>query len=91
MPKFSFVCEHYEGTKITYECERELVGDIMESFEDFLRGCGYYVSDECESVIEKVSDDCNNIQLCPVCKIPTDQMINWSCWDKKCPKEKDAY
>ena len=28
--------------------------------------------------------------ICPVCKIDTQTMLNHECWDKNCPKGKDA-
>lgn len=28
--------------------------------------------------------------ICPVCKIDNDTMLNHECWDKNCPKGKDA-
>ena len=53
MPKFTFTCEHKDAfnkdvtvSKITYESNREYLGDVMEDIRDFLKGCGYMIEDE---------------------------------------------
>jgi hypothetical protein len=56
MPKFTFIAEHESGQKVTYECEQEFIEHVLEDFDLFLRGVGYfpqgdrleYVSDEYE-------------------------------------------
>lgn len=57
MPKITFVCEHpslLDSTqnlaKITYESNREYLYDIIEDFEDFLRGAGFIVDGKLEIV-----------------------------------------
>ena len=48
MPKFTFTCEYPDFikkgntlSKITVESNREYMDDVVEDFQDFLRGCGY--------------------------------------------------
>ena len=50
IPKFTFTCEHEHPIKkdvnistITYESNREYLGDILEDSRDFLRGCGFQI------------------------------------------------
>lgn len=57
MPKMTFVCEHQHPinkdsnlSKVTYESNREYLYDILEDFEDFLRGCGFYINGKLEVV-----------------------------------------
>ena len=57
MPKMTFVCEHQHPinkdsnlSKLTYESNREYLYDILEDFEDFLRGCGFYIDGKLEIV-----------------------------------------
>lgn len=57
MPKMTFVCEHQHPinkdsnlSKVTYESNREYLYDIIEDFEDFLRGCGFYIDGKLEVV-----------------------------------------
>ena len=49
MPKFTFICEHetpfkpgVSVAKITYQSDREVLDEVIEDFQDFIRGCGYY-------------------------------------------------
>jgi hypothetical protein len=54
MPKFTFIAEHDSGQKVTYECEHDFIDHVLEDFDLFLRGVGFfpqgdrleYVSDE---------------------------------------------
>jgi hypothetical protein len=47
--KYTFICEHYRGTndrpigRVTVETERPGIVEVIEAFEDFLRGCGHYI------------------------------------------------
>lgn len=59
MPKFTFTCEHEHPIKkdvnistITYESNREYLGDILEDFRDFLKGCGFHIDGEIDVVNE---------------------------------------
>lgn len=60
MPKLTFICEHEHPVKkevvstITYQSNREYLGDILEDIRDFLRGCGFAVDGE----IDIVNDEC---------------------------------
>lgn len=79
MPKMTFTCEHpslLDGktnlAKITYESNREYLYDIIEDFEDFLRGAGFVVDgklDVVESLPEEptitisTGDKCDTVKL----------------------------
>ena len=41
MPKFTFICEHDDGTKNTHECDEVFLPNILENFEAFLRGATF--------------------------------------------------
>jgi hypothetical protein len=48
MSKYTFICEHtdlygkLDGNKITHEVTQESLMSVLESFEQFLRGVGFY-------------------------------------------------
>ena len=42
MPKFTFIAEYETGERITFETEKEFINDVLEDFNLFLRGCGYF-------------------------------------------------
>lgn len=42
MPKFTFIAEHESGQKVTYECQPDFIDNVLEDFNLFLRGVGYY-------------------------------------------------
>lgn len=48
MSKYTFICEHtdlygnVDGNKITHEVTQETLMSVIESFEQFLRGVGFY-------------------------------------------------
>jgi hypothetical protein len=54
MPKFTFIAEHDSGQKVTYDCDHDFLDHVLEDFDLFLRGVGFfpqgdklqYVSDE---------------------------------------------
>jgi hypothetical protein len=39
--KFTLQCEYEDGTRMTHEFYHEYLGDVLESTELFLRGCGF--------------------------------------------------
>jgi hypothetical protein len=41
MPKFTFICEHDDGTKNTHECDEVFLPNVLENFEAFLRGATF--------------------------------------------------
>ena len=41
MPKFKFICEHDENTKVEFTCNEDFLPDVVETFENFLKGSGY--------------------------------------------------
>lgn len=59
MPKFKFECEHRNvwdqtlDSKVTMEFEKEFLSYVIEQFEQFLRGCGYYFDGHLEIVEEE--------------------------------------
>lgn len=48
--KFTFIAEHDSGEKITYESEKEFLHDVVDDFELFLRGAGFYFDGKLEFV-----------------------------------------
>jgi hypothetical protein len=67
MPNFKFECEHSNAwdqtldSKVTMEFDKEFLPDVIEQFEQFLRGCGYYFDGRLELVEdEPVEQEFNN-------------------------------
>ena len=50
--KFTFIAEHESGEKVTYETEKEFLGDVVSDFELFLRGAGFYFDGNLQFVDE---------------------------------------
>lgn len=50
--KFTLQCLHENGTKVTHEFTQELLTEVLDSIEDFLRGCGFIA----DGVLDFVSD-----------------------------------
>ena len=42
MPKFTFIAEHESGQTVTYECEHDFLDHVLEDFNLFIRGVGFY-------------------------------------------------
>ena len=42
MPKFTLISEHASGEKTTLEFEKDYLPDVLEYFENFLRGTGFH-------------------------------------------------
>ena len=42
MSKFTFICEADDGAVFTSTQERDDLDIVLEDFQNFLRGCGYY-------------------------------------------------
>lgn len=40
--KFTFIAEHESGEKITYESTKDFLPEVVQDFELFLRGCGFF-------------------------------------------------
>jgi hypothetical protein len=118
------------NAETTIEFSTDTLPDVLEHFEMFLRGSGFYPSGTLDFVDEehyyptfepaeehyeepvkeewpfpsqKESEsqvmNWTAAQLirkpqmkdvCPVCKIDNETMLKHECWDKKCPKGKDA-
>jgi hypothetical protein len=68
MPKFTFICEHdsfSDGglqSKNTYEFKADGLFDVVEEFETFLKGSGYYFDGELDFVVDDFSDN-NKIEV----------------------------
>ena len=41
MSKFTFICKNEERSTVV-SCEAEVLDEVVQNFEEFLRGCGYY-------------------------------------------------
>lgn len=41
MPNFTFTCQHESGETITFETNKEYIGDVLSDFELFLKGAGF--------------------------------------------------
>ena len=59
MPRFTFIAEHLEldgsptGDIVTHEFTEELLTEVLERFELFLRGCGYTL----DGILDIISDE----------------------------------
>lgn len=42
MSKFTFICDSGNGDVVTYQCQKILLHEVVESFEYFLKGIGYH-------------------------------------------------
>jgi len=89
-PKFECAEEDYEDEDL--ECAEE---DLEEEYEEEWTFSSQSTNtDEGSAVMDwtaaqlirppKMED------ICPVCKIDMKTMLNHECWDKNCPKGKDA-
>jgi hypothetical protein len=54
MPKFTFIAEHNSGQRVTYECEHDFLDHVLDDFNLFIRGVGFYPQGE---RLEFVSDE----------------------------------
>jgi hypothetical protein len=39
--KFTLVCEHDDGAKVTYEFNNIMLSDTLDNMQNFLKGCGF--------------------------------------------------
>lgn len=39
--KFTLICEHESGPKVTHEFESVFLPDTLDNIENFLKGCGF--------------------------------------------------
>ena len=61
MPKFTFIAEHESGQKVTYESQNDFIDQVLEDFNLFLRGVGYYPQgDRLEYVSDNYEEDSNH-------------------------------
>ena len=62
MSKYTFICEHtdlygkVDGNKITHEVTQESLLSVVESFEQFLRGVGFYFDGHLDIVEDELLD-----------------------------------
>ena len=45
MPKFTFIAEHEGGERITFETHKEFIDEVLDDFNLFLRGVGFFPKD----------------------------------------------
>jgi hypothetical protein len=56
MSKFIFIHED-EGRRITHEIDEVQLPEIVASFEEFLKGCGFYFEGKTLDVIDDETND----------------------------------
>ena len=61
MPKYIFKKEkdrenRFDNTTVEIAVETESRDEILPAFEEFLRGCGFYIKDTIEVVMEEADD-----------------------------------
>lgn len=83
MPKFTFVCEHqniFDGgteSKVTMEFDEIQMSEVIEQFQDFLRGCGFYFDGRIEHVEDTEETGCGGD--CSSCECGTDtNVMDWT-------------
>ena len=55
--KFTFIAEHETGEKITYESTKHFLPEVVEDFELFLRGCGFFFDGNLDFVEPEIYTD----------------------------------
>lgn len=64
MAKYTFICKHSSSDDVTVNTEADTLFDVIQSFEQFLRGAGFYfegsldIVQEEESISSTSEDDC---------------------------------
>ena len=53
--KMTFTNESEDGTKITLETNAVVLDDVLQEFEQFLKGCGFFFSGNIEVVDDEDS------------------------------------
>ena len=56
MSKLTFTLEDGHGRVVTHTVEEEFLSDVVMSFQDFLRGCGYYFNGNLDFVDDFATD-----------------------------------
>jgi hypothetical protein len=51
--KFTLVCEHDGGPKVTYEFNNIMLSDTLDNMQNFLKGCGFVF----DGVLDIVNED----------------------------------
>jgi len=54
MPNFTFTCQHDSGETITFETNKEFIGDVISDFEMFLKGSGFVFDGYLDFVEDRV-------------------------------------
>jgi hypothetical protein len=62
--KFTLICEHDGGPKITYEFKNIMLADTLDNLQNFLKGCGF-VFDGMLEIVENGEPMQHNLSLLP--------------------------
>jgi len=62
MPKFTFICEHDDGTKNTHECDEVFLPNVLENFEAFLRGATFHFNGHLDFFNEELDEDYDGME-----------------------------
>ena len=62
--KFTLICEHGDGPKITYEFKNIMLADTLDNLQNFLKGCGF-VFDGMLEIVEDGEPMQHNLSLLP--------------------------
>jgi hypothetical protein len=62
--KFTLICEHDSGPKITYEFKNIMLADTLDNIQNFLKGCGF-VFDGMLEIVEDGEPMQHNLSLLP--------------------------
>jgi hypothetical protein len=62
--KFTLICEHSDGPKITYEFKNIMLADTLDNLQNFLKGCGF-VFDGMLEIVEDGEPMQHNLSLLP--------------------------
>ena len=62
--KFTLICEHDGGPKVTYEFKNIMLADTLDNLQNFLKGCGF-VFDGMLEIVENGEPMQHNLSLLP--------------------------
>ena len=62
--KFTLICEHGDGPKITYEFKNIMLADTLDNLQNFLKGCGFVFHGMLE-IVEDGEPMQHNLSLLP--------------------------
>lgn len=95
MTKYVLTAIHHDESKVTVEFEVDTLTKVLENFELFLKGVGFYF-DGVVDIVENENIDYSDFDLqdtsyphlyplCPVCKLSKEQLGSNICYDENCP------